>query len=283
MERGRRIVQLNRILFASVAALMVFGATTRAYAQMDFSGEWQPVRNQDNSENPLPGDWLGIPLNEAGLARSEAWDASIASLPEWQCRPHGWAYIYRGPTALRIWREIDPVSRDVTAFHVQWQQSSSTPVYLDGRPHPPDYAPYSWMGFSTATWEGNVLKITTTHLKEDYYRRNGIFASDKATVTTYWTRHGEYLTWVNIVKDPVYLTEPLIRSGEYRLNLGGAFPAHPCTPADEGHVKGVVPAHLPGKNPFLKEPTAMMRIPDDLIRAGAASMYPEFKAKLPQP
>jgi hypothetical protein len=35
------------------------------------------------------------------------------------------------------------VSRDVTAFHVQWQQSSETPVYLDGRPHPPDYAPYS--------------------------------------------------------------------------------------------------------------------------------------------
>ena len=61
--------------------------------------------------------------------------------------------------------------------------------------------------------------------------RNGIFASDRATVTTFWTRHGDYLTWVNIVKDPVYLTEPLIRSGEYRLNLGGAFPAHPCTPA----------------------------------------------------
>ena len=266
---------------ACALALTLRGSSV--VAQMDFSGEWQPVRNQDNSENPLPGDWLGIPLNEAGLARSEAWDASIASLPEWQCRPHGWAYIYRGPTALRIWREIDPVSRDVTAFHVQWQQSSSTPVYLDGRPHPPDYAPYSWMGFSTATWEGNVLKITTTHLKEDYYRRNGIFASDKATVTTYWMRHGEYLTWINIVKDPVYLTEPLIRSGEYRLNLGGAFPAHPCTPADEGHPKGVVPSHLPGKNPFLKEPAAMMKIPEELLRAGAESMYPEFKAKLPQP
>ena len=90
------------------------------------------------------------------------------------------------------------------------------------------------MGFSTGKWEGNVLKITTTHLKEDYYRRNGIFASDKATITTYWMRHGDYLTWINIVKAPVYLTEPLIRSGEYRLNLGAAFPAHPCTPTDEG-------------------------------------------------
>ena len=129
----------------------------------------------------------------------------------------------------------------------------------------------------------NVLKITTTHLKEDYYRRNGIFASDKATVTTYWMRHGDYLTWINIVKDPVYLTEPLIRSGEYRQDLGGAFPAHPCTPADEGHVKGVVPAHFPGENRFVKEPADRMKIPEELLRAGAESMYPEFKAKLPKP
>jgi hypothetical protein len=75
----------------------------------------------------------------------------------------------------------------------------------------------------------------------------------------------------------------LIRSGEYRLNLGGAFPAHPCTPADEGHVKGVVPVHLPGKNPFPKEPAAMMKLPENLRWSGAESMYPEFKAKLPSP
>ena len=42
---------------------------TPAFAQNDFSGEWQVVRNQDNSENLLVGDWVGIPLNEAGIAR----------------------------------------------------------------------------------------------------------------------------------------------------------------------------------------------------------------------
>lgn len=253
-----------------------------AFAQMDFSGEWQPVRNQDNTENPLIGDWVGIPLNEAGLARAEAWDASIQSLPEWQCRPHGWAYIYRGPTALRIWKDIDPYTREVTAFHAQWQQSAETPIYLDGRPHPPDYAPYSWMGFSTGVWEGTRLKITTTHLKEDYYRRNGIFSSDKATVTTYWIRHGDYLTWINIVHDPVYLTEPLIRSGEYRLNLGAPFPPHPCIPAYEGHSSGV-PAHPPGRNPFVNEAAKMMKIPPEALRAGAATLYPEFRLKVRTP
>jgi len=257
-------------------------AAAPAFAQMDFSGEWQPVRNQDNTENPLIGDWVGIPLNEAGLARAEAWDASIQSLPEWQCRPHGWAYISRGPTALRIWKDIDPYTREVTAFHAQWQQSSETPIYLDGRPHPPDYAPYSWMGFSTGVWEGTRLKITTTHLKEDYYRRNGIFSSDRATVTTYWIRHGDYLTWINIVHDPVYLSEPLIRSGEYRLNLGAPFPPHPCIPAYEGHSSGV-PAHPPGRNPFVNEAAKMMKIPPEALRAGAATLYPEFRLKVRTP
>jgi hypothetical protein len=93
-------------------------------------------------------------------------------------------------------------------------------------------------------------------------------------------RRGDYLTWINIVHDPVYLTEPLIRSGEYRLTLGAPFPAHPCTPADEGHTEGTVPAHLPGKNPFLHEPAKLMNIPEEALRAGAASMYPEFREKL---
>ena len=44
--------------------VFMLGIATRApaFAQNDFSGEWQVVRNQDNSENPSIGDWIGIPL-----------------------------------------------------------------------------------------------------------------------------------------------------------------------------------------------------------------------------
>ena len=59
----------------------------------------------DNTEDPWIGDWVGLPLNDVGRARAEAWNPSQLSLPEYQCRPHGWAYIYRGPTLLRIRNE----------------------------------------------------------------------------------------------------------------------------------------------------------------------------------
>jgi hypothetical protein len=174
-------------LTASLA--VVFTAT--AFAQTDFSGEWTVVRSQGNTENPWIGDWFGLPLNKAGLARAESWDASLLSLPEYQCRPHGWAYISRGPTQLRISKEVDPYSREIIAYHPEWHQSTDMPVYLDGRDHPPEESVHTWGGYSTAAWEGDMLRIETTHLKEDYIRRNGAMVTDEASVTTWWIRHGK--------------------------------------------------------------------------------------------
>jgi len=115
---------------AVLAALLMLPWSGIASAQTDFSGEWTVVRSMDNTENPWVGDWVGLPLNPDGLARAEGWDASLLSLPEYQCRPHGWAYIYRGPTQLRITKEVDPFSREVVAYQPEWHQSTNMPVYL---------------------------------------------------------------------------------------------------------------------------------------------------------
>ena len=82
------------------------------------------------------------------------WDAAIQTLPEWQCRPHMADYIWRGPSNLRISKEVDPASRTITAFHAEWLRSVDRVVYLDGRPHPPEGALHTWAGFSTAKWDG---------------------------------------------------------------------------------------------------------------------------------
>ena len=94
-------------------------------------------------------------------------------------------------------------------------RSLDRPVFMDGRPHPPAWAPHSWTGFSTGEWIGNTLKITTTHLKDGYLKRGGPQTSDMYTMTEYLTRHGEILTIVTVVDDPIYLDEPYVESTTY--------------------------------------------------------------------
>src|SRR5882757_11334227 len=96
-----------------------FGASS-GVGGVDLSGEWTPVREEDNTGNTELGDWVGIPMNEAARLRAMAWVASIQTLPEWQCRPHAASYISRGPSQLRISKEVDPISRETTAWHMEW-------------------------------------------------------------------------------------------------------------------------------------------------------------------
>lgn len=255
-----------------------------AFAQVDFSGEWAPRFWEDQPERvpgPELGDYLGIPINDAARLRADTWDASIQTLPEWQCRPHSADYIWRGPSQLKISKEVDPVSREIIAFHAEWLRSVDRPIYLDGRPHPPENAPHTWAGFSTGRWEGNMLTVIITHLKEGYLRRNGLPRSDQATVTEHWIRNGDFLTAVVIMHDPVYLTEPFIRTSDYELAVNQQIPPYPCGVVQEiDRVKGAVPHFLPGTNPYLTEFSRKHGIPLEATEGGAATMYPEFRAKL---
>jgi hypothetical protein len=261
--------------------LLLLALAAPLFAQMDFAGDWAPVQDEDNTGNPYIGEFIGIPISAASRARSETWSSSYMTLPEWQCRPHGAMYISRGPSQVRIWKEVDPVSRQIVAWHAEWLRSIDNPYYMDGRARPSDLAVHTWGGFSTAAYEGEALKITTTHLKEDYYRRNGVPSSDRATLTQYWLRRGDYLTWVTIAYDPVYLTEPMIRSSEYRLALNQQIPPYPCTVVDEvDRPRGKVPHELPGENHFLGEFGQKYNIPIEATGGGAATMYPELARKI---
>ena len=106
-------------------------------------------------------------------------------------------------------------------------------IYMDGRARPSAYAQHSWQGFSTGEWDGDMLKVTTTHLKEGWLRRNGVPRSEKATLIEYFIRHGEYLTLVTIVKDPVYLTEPFVRTSNWVTDAGFQLSPFSCIPTVE--------------------------------------------------
>jgi hypothetical protein len=255
-----------------------------SHAQVDFSGEWTPRFYEDAPERcpgPELGDYLGIPINDADRMRGDAWSASLLTLPEWQCRPHPADYIWRGPSNLRISKEVDPVTRQITAFHAEWLRSVDRPIYLDDRPHPPEYAAHTWAGFSTAKWDGDVMTVTVTHLKEGFVRRNGLARSEKAKLTEHWIRHGDWLTVVTYVEDPVYLSEPFVRSTDYELDVHQEIPPYPCEVVREvERAKGVVPHLLPGNNEMVKEFGVRYGVPYEATRGGAVTMYPEYRKKL---
>ena len=149
--------------------------------------------------------------------RGDSWDASLLTLPEHQCKPHPADYGLRGPANLRIWKEIDPDTQDLIAYHthISWQAPERT-IWMDGRPHPPEYAAHTWQGFSTGKWEGDMLTVTTDASEDRLDPPQRDSAQRPRVVTEHWIRHGDYLTLVSIVNDPVYLTEPFIRTTDWQ-------------------------------------------------------------------
>ena len=94
------------------------------------------------------------------------------------------------------------------------------------------------------------------------------------------------LTHVSIVTDPVYLTEPLVKSEDFVLNTnaGGNW-LYPCEEVEEveGRPRGAVPNYLPGQNPFISEYANMYHLPLMAALGGPETMYPEFEKVVKNP
>ena len=274
------------------ALLIALLACDAAYAQADFTGVWQPRRHEDQPERgpgPELRDYLGLPINDSARQFADSWDASRITLPEEQCRVHVSPYIYRGPLNLRIWQEKHPVTQDLIAIkHYSSTYEQTRTIWMDGRPHPGPNAAHTWMGFSTGRFEGDMLVVETTHLKQGWVRRNGVPMSDHAKMTEYFVRNGELMTHIFVLIDPVYLSEPLVKSQEFALS-SRELPARNwlwvCEPVEEIATRnpGDVPAYLPGEHPFKDEFARRHQLPEIAVRGGPETMYPEFQQKMQPP
>jgi hypothetical protein len=280
---------MRRVIPCCALVAVAMAIASPASAQLDLTGSYNAVFHEDQPERipgPSLGDYLGLPINESARAFAEAWDASRLTVPEHQCRAHSSPYILRGPLNMRIWDDRDPETQQVVAMHIDisnFQQRRT--VWMDGRPHPSPLAEHTWMGFSTGRWDGDALVVTTSHIKQMWHRRNGIPQSDRVALTERFTLHGSVLTYVAITDDPVYLTEPLVKTTNMLRNPRPLPPQqllYPCTAVVEiaDQPRGAVPHYLPGENPFLKDFAAANKLPAEATRGGAATMYPEFQSKL---
>ena len=215
------MVRLYMSARAALVGACLLASALPAAAQINFSGEWSGRYHEDQPDRvpgEEPGDFSGIPLNDAARMFGDSYDVGRHSVLEEQCAPYTLPYMFFGPNQFRIWQQVNPDTQELVAIemHLGTYQQHRT-IWLDGRPHPPEYAPHTFMGFSTGEWNGDILTITTTHIKQGYFRRSGVPASDRTTVVEHWMRHGNVLSQVTIATDPVYLTEPYIRSQEFVL------------------------------------------------------------------
>jgi len=277
----------GRIL-ASVAILLWVMAGS-ASAQADLNGGWQALEHEDWIERgpgPDPVDYLGLAFNDAGRAKALSYTWAELSMLERQCLYYTPQYVVFGPQGLRIWSESDPIRGTVVA----WKISAAVDrdiitIWMDGRPHPSENAFYPFSGFTTGTWEGDVLTARTTHVKAGYIRRNGAPSSDRATVDWRFFRHDDLLTIMVSINDPLYLTEPHVVTRTWQLDPKAVLattssPCVPVTEVDRLEAFGLVPHHLPGKNPDVNELTQRYNIPLEAVLGAPESLYPEYRKKM---
>jgi glyoxylase-like metal-dependent hydrolase (beta-lactamase superfamily II) len=272
------------ILIATAAAI----AASPAYAQVDVSGEWAATFHEDlpHRGGMRLGDFTGLTLNEAGIRKAMAWDENARSMRERQCVPHVVTYAIRGPANIRLSKEVDLDTGRLIAYRMQGTYGRPRTIWMDGRTHPSDLAPHTWVGFSTGRWERNTLVVTTTHVKAGWLQRNGTPTSDLTTMTEFFTRYDDHLVVVSILHDPVFLAEPFIRSTNFSLSLAGNANAWgTCSPAqvvDElpDRRTGFVPHYLPGQTGHIDDFLKDTGVPAAGARGGAETTYPEFAARL---
>lgn len=277
-------------LWALVVTVLM---TAQAFAQtasparvidvIDLTGEWAARVHEDaiyRGAGGFLGDYEGLPINAASRQMAESWDPSVLSQPEraTQAWPAVYAMRGEGPN-IRISEIRDPATEQLIALKIVgvFGRADRT-IWLDGRPHPSEYAEHTLDGFSTGTFHDGELTVTTTHMTMGVLQKVGVYASPYAVMTEHYFRHGLYLTMVQVVDDPIYLQEPFVRSQTWvldtNLNVGPALPWESVDELGDKEV-GWVPHYPLGTKHT--EAAEKYDIPLEAIEGGAETTYPEYQ------
>jgi len=273
------------MLAAILGSVAVFAQGPAQTSGLDISGSWFNGGAFTNSGATWQlVDYAGIPASEAGRLYALSWDPSRWTLRQQQCAQYEPTRLVGGGGNYRFWEERDPYTQRLIVIKLYGQITEGTrTVWMDGRPHPPPYAQHTFLGFSTGKYEGNVLTVYTTHLKRNWIRSNGVTQSDQATLIEHFIRHGDRISYISVITDPVYLTEPLIRSSDtVRSSRDPDAWLYACDDGEQiiGRRDDQVPNYLFGQNPYLREFSEKRHVPLLAALGGAETMYPEFLTKL---
>jgi hypothetical protein len=199
--------------------------TPKDSAPIDLTGYWVSVIDEDwhwRMITPPKGDYQSVPMTMEAKKVADQWDPAADEAAGNQCKSYGAAGIMRQPERLHVtWQDNSTLRMDIDA-------GTQTRTFHFGEWKSPDGQP-SLQGDSLARWEikrgeenpsGN-LKVTTSHLKAGYLRKNGVPYSERTTMTEYYdlVREPDGSQWLvitSIVEDPVYLQQPFILSTHFK-------------------------------------------------------------------
>ena len=260
----------KKICAILLAALTAVPAATYAQARqavppktpeqespLDLTGYWVSVVTEDwrwRMVPPAKGDYASVPLNRAAKDAADGWDPAKDEAAGEQCRSYG------APAIMRIPERIHISWQDDNTLKVEIDAGQQTRLFHFGDWKPPANSPAGWQGDSVAIWEiargargagpasasaetphFGDLKVTTTHMRPGYLRKNGIPYSAQASMTEFWdVSTQKYLTgphhdepWLVItteVHDPAYLQEDWITSLHFKKEADGSkWDPQPCS------------------------------------------------------
>ena len=175
-------------------------ASPRAMAPIDITGYWVAVITEDwrvRMITPPRGDFLSIPLNDAGIELANAWDPEADIANGMACKAFGAAAIMRMPTRIHVtWVDDETLRFD-------FDYGEQTRLAHFDRSTPPGER--SWQGQAVAEWidvqsargrggrgapadssqPRGGLQLVTSNLLPQYQRQNGIPVSENAVVTNF--------------------------------------------------------------------------------------------------
>jgi hypothetical protein len=216
--------------------------TGRAGAPVDLTGYWVSLITDDwryRMLTPPKGNVDYLPVTPEARRVAAEWDPAKDEAAGEQCKAYGAVGLMRMPGRLHITWESD------TVLKLDADAGTQTRRFHFGEP-PAASAP-SWQGVSTARWarpftpsaEGlapqGELRITTRNLRPGYIRKNGVPYSASAALTEYVVRlvdddGQQYLAVTQMLEDPQYLAQPIIRTMLFKKQADGAgWNPTPCS------------------------------------------------------
>ncbi len=197
---------------------------------------------------PAREDYASIPILPLAKKVGDTWDPAKDEAAGEQCKSYAAPALMAVPGRFRIsWQ-------DDNTLKVESDNGEQTRLFHFGAWKPAPGSAATWQGDSVASWDvprrlnradGNdpsavkektgSMKVTTTHIRPGYLRKNGVPFSATTLLTEFWDLNKEpsgdqWMTITSLVDDPVYLQEQWVTALHFKKEPNGAkWDPTPCS------------------------------------------------------